>query len=177
MLLWNPVEATLSQSFLFPSLYSFFARRNAQKMSSLTFQASFCYDYKKRKRILAERMGRILFWNHIWKCIEKYVTFTLKKLIDGASFFFKRYLAICLRGCDWPVDHSFSCMFLASLNKYSLRTFMRLNAYNLKHLQLLKRLQLFWDLANSLFFVQSKACFTAAFIEWALFPIRTHGWQ
>lgn len=28
---------------------------------------------------------------------------------------------------------------------------MRLNAYNLKHLQLLKRLQLFWDLANSLF--------------------------
>lgn len=58
-------------------------------MSSLTFQASFFYDYKKRKRILAERMGRILFWNHIWKCIEKYVTFTLKKLIDGASFFFK----------------------------------------------------------------------------------------
>lgn len=151
MLLWNPVEATLSQSFLFPSFCSFFARRNAQKMSSLTFQASFCYDYKKRKRILAERMGRILFGIIFGNVLRNMWLLHLKSWSMGRVFFFKWYLAICLRGCDWPVDHSFSCMFLASLNKYSLRTFMRLNAYNLKHLQLLKRLQLFWDLANSLF--------------------------
>ena len=141
------------------------------------FRLRFVMIIKKGKRILAERMGRILFGIIFGNVLRNMWLLHLKSWSMGRVFFLKWYLAICLRGCDWPVDHSFSCMFLASLNKYSLRTFMRLNAYNLKHLQLLKRLQLFWDLANSLFFVQSKACFTAAFIEWALFPIRTHGWQ
>lgn len=56
-------------------------------MSSLTFQASFCYDYIKKKTYFSRTYGQNFVWNHISKCIEKYVTFTLKKLIDGASFF------------------------------------------------------------------------------------------